>query len=691
MKIKIIFFVHNLFTEDAVESRRVDSSSGTDSGENELGSSTSASDLSSDDSVVDPDYKIASHPSGSTSDSSSEETTPQRKGCENVKLSSSISEKTPSRSVVRPSENKQRGRKRLRNPDLWQKNQAKRARNAGESYTSSSSTHKAVAARVLQPPCNEKCRMKCYSKFTEDQRKKIFDAYWDLKDLQRQREFLLASMLEVKPKYQYPKGNSNRHPNSAFYFDVEGRKSRVCKHFFKSTLCINDRPIRTVLEKRNVTTGNIISLDMRGKHGHHSKVDENIKQSVRDHISSIPCIPSHYCRAVTDKKYIEGSKTIADLHRDYVQLCEDKNQHSANYVMYSRIFREEFNLSFFVPKKDQCEQCLAYSNASEKEKAELQHSHETHLKETKLSREEKMNDKSNTDTTVVAVFDLQAVLPCPNGQASSFYYVSKLNVFNFTVYNLKTNEADCYVWHEGEAQRGVNEIASLILLYLENTKTEDSHEIDVVFYSDNCAGQQKNRFMIAAYMYAVMKYEWIRSLTHKFLITGHSQNEGDSTHSVIERHITRALKSGPIYVPEQYVSLIRCAKKTGKPYKVHEISHEDIKDLKALSVDLGLQITKNTDGEQFKISEVKVLKVEKNHLGKLFYKTSYENEDFKEVNVFLSRRGNKINRVSNIKHASLKNAYPRKVGISEKKKDGLLSLFRKKCIPNCYATFYSNL
>jgi hypothetical protein len=38
-------------------------------------------------------------------------------------------------------------------------------------------------------------------------------------------------------------------------------------------------------------------------------------------------------------------------------------------------------------------------------------------------------------------------------------------------------------------------------------------------------------------MYAVLKYECINSITHKFLITGHSQNEGDSTHSVIVKQI----------------------------------------------------------------------------------------------------------------------------------------------------------
>ena len=37
-------------------------------------------------------------------------------------------------------------------------------------------------------------------------------------------------------------------------------------------------------------------------------------------------------------------------------------------------------------------------------------------------------------------------------------------------------------------------------------------------------------------------------ITHKYFIKGHSQNEGDSCHSLIERQVKRLLRNGPIYV-----------------------------------------------------------------------------------------------------------------------------------------------
>lgn len=49
----------------------------------------------------------------------------------------------------------------------------------------------------------------------------------------------------------------------------------------------------------------------------------------------------------------------------------------------------------------------------------LQEKYDTHLKEKCLAREEK--DKENVSNNfVVAVYDLEAVMPCPQGEMSSF-------------------------------------------------------------------------------------------------------------------------------------------------------------------------------------------------------------------------------------------------------------------------------
>ncbi|CAI6363491.1 unnamed protein product [Macrosiphum euphorbiae] len=56
----------------------------------------------------------------------------------------------------------------------------------------------------------------------------------------------------------------------------------------------------------------------------------------------------------------------------------------------------------------------------------------------------------------------------------------------------------------------------------------------------------------------------VSMVSHKFLTTGHTQMPVDSMHSRIEIQKQRALKSGPVYIPAHWVSIIKLAKKKWK-------------------------------------------------------------------------------------------------------------------------------
>nr|CAI5825174.1 unnamed protein product [Callosobruchus analis] len=288
--------------------------------------------------------------------------------------------------------------------------------------------------------------------------------YWTLGSLQRQRDFISACMITVKPKYRYTKEGSTERPNNAFYFDFKDQRIGIFRKFFRNTLCINDRPIRTVLSKRDLNHPPFVEEDLRRKHRNHHKLDEEIKDSIRRHIDSVPRIPSHYCRANTSREFIQDGLTVADMHRAYTKLRQKVQQPAGNYVLYHKIFNEEYNISFFTPKKDQCELCVSYQNAGETDKTTMKANFEKHLTQKELSRIEKQTDRESDN--FVAVYDPQAVLPCPKGYTSSFFYVSKLNVFNFTVYDIKTNSVVCYVWNEAQRHRGSSKIGTCVLNYL---------------------------------------------------------------------------------------------------------------------------------------------------------------------------------------------------------------------------------
>lgn len=201
---------------------------------------------------------------------------------------------------------------------------------------------------------------------------------------------------------------------------------------------------------------NVITEDLRGKHGNHLKIPETIKLEIRNHIRSIPTIESHYCHSTTTKSYIDGGRSLAEYHRDYVNDCKILNKPFGNYLAYYSIFNNEFNIGFHSPKKDLCETCVAFNNAIGDAKENLRGEYDNHHVEKELSRREKDADKNGQGNVIVAVYDLQAVMPCPCGDVSTFFNLSKLNVLNFTIYNLKTKQVECYSCHEGDGHRGVN-------------------------------------------------------------------------------------------------------------------------------------------------------------------------------------------------------------------------------------------
>lgn len=489
-------------------------------------------------------------------------------------------------------------------------------------------------------------------------------------------------MEEIKPKYQYKRLDSNRKLKNAFFFYLNGTKTKVCKTFFKNTLNITDRCIRTVIEKKNNITG-VLKGEQRGKHGKHRKIPDDLIDGVQSHIKSIPRIESHYLRQQTTKEYIDGGKTLTDIYCDYKDECM---QQGLPYVMlhtYRKIFKEKFNISFFIPKKDQCEQCCIYKLAEGDEKAAKKEAYDWHLAEKDKSREEKSTDKEMVSSSfIVACYDLQAVMSVPNGEISTFYYKSKINCLNFTISELKHDTTECFFWDESQGNRGANEIGSCVLKYLQKKSSSADEDLEIIFYSDNCCGQQKNQFIIGMYIYAVLHLN-IKCITHKFLIRGHTQNEGDAVHSLIEKQVKRGLRSGPIYVPSQYVSAIRGAKKRGTPFSVNEMGYGDFIDIKQLPVP---RLNKSVDGQVVKLSDIKVIKIEKNEHNeiKIQYKLSYF-DDFKDLDL-TKRTNNRNNRPP-----ELKPLYLRKLDISERKKNDVRSLIDAGLIPSYYTSYYESI
>ncbi|KAJ8892207.1 hypothetical protein PR048_004787 [Dryococelus australis] len=117
------------------------------------------------------------------------------------------------------------------------------------------------------------------------------------------------------------------------------------------------------------------------------------------------------------------------------------------------------------------------------------------------------------------VTDLQSVVQTPCGKLSVFYYKMRLNIYNFTIFDNAPMDGYCYLWNDASGNKGAIEIASCFLY----------------FNSDNCCAQKKNQFSATTYLFDTQTSQKVESITHKYFVVGHTQNDGDSIHSCIEK------------------------------------------------------------------------------------------------------------------------------------------------------------
>lgn len=568
-------------------------------------------------------------------------------------------------------------RKRLRIPENWRKNSKKLKINSGKSYVSRMG--KMHPAKQVKPACNN-CIFECTRKISEECRTELFNNFYALRDKTRQRDFISKCITSLEPKQE--KGRK-RAINKVYHFVVNGNNIRVCKKFFTSTLDISNNAVATVVSKTN--ENGYVEEEKRGKHSNRvNKTKDTMIQDIVDHINSFPRIDSHYCRSRTKKQYLEGSLNLTLMHRLYKEKCAAEGKQWVKKPIYEQVFNTQFNIGFHKPKKDQCSICEAFKNNAGNPDTIVQH--EAHLNDVKVSREEKEHDKNlckEDNEIITCCYDLQAVLTLPQGDVAEFYYKLKLNTLNFTIFDLSQKQGYCYLWHEEMARRGANEITTCVYLFLKDIAKQGKKH--VIFYSDNCVAQNKNKFLFSMYLYCVENLD-INSITHKYLVVGHTENEGDSMHACIEKEKKRVLKSGPLYTPSQLSAVITCAKKSGNPYRVTEMHSLDFVNWKAVAEKMGKNFNVSaTNNEKVKWNEVKVIKVVKSEKNTIFYKkTMSKNVEFEKIDIrhrVRSTRGDII----------LEPCYKGPQGISEKKKKHLVQLCDGLQIPIIYHEFFRNL
>ena len=544
---------------------------------------------------------------------------------------------------------------------------------------------KHVPAKTMKEVDCFKCKLKCDSKVNGNMRKEIFDLFYSLETHEQQKHFVCAHILEKKTKTILGDDNmpndKRRNVCRQFHLTVEGQKKHVGKKFFMSTLAIGHGFIDHAMKNKH--GGLYIGQDRRGRQCPHNKTPDSAIKRAKDHISSLPSVPSHYTRKDTQRQYLASDLNIKKMYGLHQEECKREGLVPVSAKTYRKIFNQCFNLSFHVPKKDQCVTCTLFERkkqggtvTEEEEKAYKQH-----LDRKDRARAEKNADKeqaAHDRSKHVVTVDSKAVLQVPCALVSQLYYKRKLSVYNFTVYSLVDGGGTCYTWSEVEGKRGSCETATCVYLYLSSLPASVR---EVTIYSDCCGGQNRNQNLTAALKHAVTTLPNIHTIKQKYLETGHTQMERDSMHAAI----THAKKNTPIYTPSGWDIVLRMARRR-KKYTVVPLSHTSFYNFKKIA-EVSIHNTRiDTYGRKVNWLQIRFMQLHKGQEDFLYFKATFDEEEFRVLRVTSSA---KRKRPKPLKALPL--CYKDKLPISEAKKRDLLSLCTSGVIPEEHQDFFRKL
>ncbi|KAK9685249.1 hypothetical protein QE152_g38187 [Popillia japonica] len=254
--------------------------------------------------------------------------------------------------------------------------------------------------------------------------------------------------------------------------------------------------------------GDLPVSDKRG--GKRPQRNQAWKEKIVEFIASIPCRESHYGREKREKhpnkRYLSSDLNVTKLYTAFLEKHElavlDKPPVSRQW--FNEIFKKEFCLVFAPPRVDTCSTCDGYNisistskNPNDRRMEELKrdiHHRKAKATQTLMAKTVKDSQEPNSDTCVIS-YDLQQQSYIPTLTHTQMYYSTQYTCINLGIHLEDEAKGFMYMWEELAGKRGCNEIGSCLYTFI--TTELQSEKRKLIFWSDNCAGQNKNQGMLA--------------------------------------------------------------------------------------------------------------------------------------------------------------------------------------------------
>ena len=182
--------------------------------------------------------------------------------------------------------------------------------------------------------------------------------FYSLSDDAKQKSFVCSHIEEKKTvtlmgddHKPLPK---TQNVSCTYFFTVDGERMRVCKKFFLATLSLSESYASHAIAH---CTHGVYTGDQKQKKSPGNKTPiEQIKRT-KKHIESFPTVESHCTRKDSKRLYLSSDLNIRKMFELQAKESKEHGHEHVSEKTCQKIFAEDYNLSFHVPKKDQCALC----------------------------------------------------------------------------------------------------------------------------------------------------------------------------------------------------------------------------------------------------------------------------------------------------------------------------------------------
>eukprot|EP00171_Calliarthron_tuberculosum_P005258 IDg5258t1 len=408
-------------------------------------------------------------------------------------------------------------------------------------------------------------------------------------------ELLLHSRHSKKPRRERDDGRvdgADCYSSISIKFAIRGR--HLCKEGFLAITQISERTLYR--HAADVTTESTVqpyttsrALGRQGK----KSVQTIICLAFLSHHGDQFGLPSPRGTDFSETgvvRFLPSGQTKKDIYKIYetkwsclvaASLCPSENDTGTkekptaplSYFAFLKVWRTHLPvLRISAGGTDYCDTCTKLKHALKivqisQTQLELSNRLSLHREEanTVFSFYKRMQREATelpTGAKLHLVFDFaeKVLLPSMKEQPGNLHFITGLR---FDIFGVSTSNLNCNFifglpegfWPNGKS---ANEVLSMLSYVLQLHRRQQNFKT-LLLHADNCAGQNKNRFVIW-YMCLLVMCGHHECVSYIFLVAGHTKNICDGAFG----HVKRLYRASNVYTPFQMMNVIERSAKTSR-------------------------------------------------------------------------------------------------------------------------------